>query len=145
MRGGPSGSGSSRSSGGSSTCTPPSSRYSPGSYSGPRNQRSLGSKCAGERCPGVRLMHPDGTEVGVLKSLQKEGESVTQAEENDELAASIDGAVIGRNLKEGDLLLVSLSESAARALRGQPLSSAEQAILEEVVHLHRATHPFWGQ
>ena len=95
--------------------------------------------------PGVRLMHPDGTEVGVLKSLQKEGESVTQAEENDELAASIDGAVIGRNLKEGDLLLVSLSESAARALRGQPLSSAEQAILEEVVHLHRATHPFWGQ
>jgi len=95
--------------------------------------------------PGVRLMHPDGTEVGVLKSLQKEGESVTEAEENAELAASIDGAVIGRNLKEGDVLVVSLSESAARALRGQPLSPSEQAILDEVVRLHRATHPFWGQ
>jgi len=95
--------------------------------------------------PGVRLMHPDGTEVGVLKSLQKEGESVAQAEENDELAASIDGAVVGRNVKEGDLLLVALSESAARALRGQPLSPSEQAILDEVVRLHRASSPFWGQ
>ena len=100
---------------------------------------------AGTLRPGVRLMHPDGTEVGVLKSLQKEGETVTQAEENEELAASIDGAVIGRNLKEGDLLLVALSESAARALRGQPLSPSEQAILDEVVRLHRASHPFWGQ
>jgi translation initiation factor 5B len=95
--------------------------------------------------PGVRLMHPDGTEVGVLKSLQKEGESVPEAEENAELAASIDGAVVGRNLKEGDVLLVALSESAARALRGQPLSPSEQAILDEVVRLHRATQPFWGQ
>ena len=95
--------------------------------------------------PGVRLMHTDGTEVGVLKSLQREGEPVAQAGENEELAASIDGAVVGRNLKEGDVLLVALSESAARALRGQPLSPSEQAILEEVVALHRAGHPFWGQ
>ncbi|MGA8711001.1 MAG: translation initiation factor IF-2 [Thermoplasmata archaeon] len=95
--------------------------------------------------PGVRLMHVDGTEVGVLKSLQKEGESVTEAAENAEVAASIDGAVIGRNLKEGDVLLVALSESAARALRGQPLSASEQAILDEVVRFHRVTQPFWGQ
>ena len=95
--------------------------------------------------PGVRLMHPDGTEVGVLKSLQREGETVAEAEENAELAASIDGAVIGRNLKEGDTLLVVLSESAARALRGQPLSPSERAILDEVVRLHRSTQPFWGQ
>jgi len=95
--------------------------------------------------PGVRLMHIDGSEVGVLKSLQKEGEPVTQAEENEELAASIDGAVMGRNLKEGDVLIVVLSESAARALRGQPLSPSEQAIIDEVVRLHRAGHPFWGQ
>ena len=90
-------------------------------------------------------MHPDGTEVGVLKSLQKEGESVSEAEENAEVAASIDGAVVGRNLKEGDLLLVALTESAARSLRGQPLSPSEQSILDEVIRLHRASQPFWGQ
>ncbi len=95
--------------------------------------------------PGVRLMHPDGTEVGLLKALQKEGTSVTEAEESTELAASIDGAVIGRNLKEGDVLLVSLTEPAVRALRGQPLTPREQEILDEVVKVHRTTHPFWGQ
>jgi translation initiation factor 5B len=95
--------------------------------------------------PGVRLIQEDGTEVGVLRGLQKEGDSVPSAEEGDELAASIEGAVIGRNLKPGDRLLVSLSESAARALRGQELTPHEASILEEVVRLHRGSHPFWGQ
>jgi translation initiation factor 5B len=95
--------------------------------------------------PGVRLMHEDGTEVGTLKSLQRENESVSAAEEADELAASIDGAVMGRNLKEGDVLLVNLTEGAVRALRGQTLTPKETEILEEVVRLHRPTQPFWGQ
>ncbi len=95
--------------------------------------------------PGVRLMHPDGTEVGVLRSLEKQNESVTEAGEATELAASIDGAVVGRNVKPGDQLLVSIPESSARALKDQPLTPSERAILEEVVRLWRATRPFWGQ
>lgn len=95
--------------------------------------------------PGVRLMKTDGTEVGVLRGLQKDGESVASAEELTELAASIEGAVVGRNVKEGDQLLVSLPESAARALRGQELTPREAEILEEVARLHRPAHPFWGQ
>ncbi|MGI0071987.1 MAG: translation initiation factor IF-2 [Thermoplasmata archaeon] len=95
--------------------------------------------------PGVRLMKTDGTEVGVLRGLQKDGESVPSAEESTELAASIEGAVVGRNVKEGDQLLVAIPESAARALRGQPLSPRETEILEEVSRIHRPTQPFWGQ
>ena len=95
--------------------------------------------------PGVRLMKTDGTEVGVLRGLQKDGESVASAEELTELAASIEGAVVGRNVKEGDQLLVSIPESAARALRGQGLTPREAEILEEVARLHRSAHPFWGQ
>ena len=95
--------------------------------------------------PGVRLMHANGTEVGVLKSLQNEGRSVGEAPESTELAASIDGAVVGRNLKEGDVLLVELPESVARALRAESLTESESAILEEVVRIHRPGHPFWGQ
>ena len=95
--------------------------------------------------PGVRLIHPDGSEVGVLKSLQRENVSVAEAEESAELAASIDGAVVGRNLREGDRLLVSLPESVARALRGRSLTPREAEILDEVVRIHRASHPFWGQ
>jgi len=95
--------------------------------------------------PGIRLMKTDGTEVGVLKALQKEGDSVATADEGTELAASIDGAVIGRNLKEGDILLVSVPEAAARAFKSQALTPTEMGILEEVARIHRTTHPFWGQ
>jgi len=95
--------------------------------------------------PGSRLMKPDGTEVGVLKALQKDGDSVAEADEGTELAASIDGAVMGRNLKEGDVLLVSVPESAARAFKTQALTPTEMGILEEVARIHRTSQPFWGQ
>jgi translation initiation factor 5B len=95
--------------------------------------------------PGVRLMRADGTSVGLLKALQQDGESVSEAVESTELAASIDGAVIGRNLHEGDPLYVEIPESAARALKTVPLSDREREVLEEVVRIHRPTDPFWGQ
>jgi translation initiation factor 5B len=95
--------------------------------------------------PGVRLMRADGAEVGVLRSLQREGESVAQAETGTELAASIEGAVVGRNLHEGDVLLVALSEGVVRTLRKVELTPQEQAILQEIIQLHLASSRFWGQ
>ena len=95
--------------------------------------------------PGVRLMRSDGTEVGVLKGLQRENTSVAEAPEGTELAASIDGAVFGRNLKAKDVLWVALPEAAARALKDQPLTPNERTILDEVVRMRRNVHPFWGQ
>ncbi|MGI0052809.1 MAG: translation initiation factor IF-2, partial [Thermoplasmata archaeon] len=101
---------------------------------------------AGELRPGVRVMRADGTEVAVLKSLQKESESVKIAAEGAELAASLDGAVVGRTVHEGDRLYVLLPESSVRALRNHPLSPSERTVLEEVVRIRRATEgPFWGQ
>ncbi len=101
---------------------------------------------AGELRPGVRVMLPDGNEVAVLKSLQRENDSVKEAAEGTELAASLDGAVMGRTVQEGDILYVALPEAAARSLRGQQLSASEQGVLEEIVRIRRATHgPFWGQ
>ena len=95
--------------------------------------------------PGVRLMNPDGEEVGLLKSLQKEGDSVSVAEEGAELAASIDGAVVHRSIEEGDVLYVQLTESAARVLRSANLTPSEKAVLDEVVRIRRQGSPFWGQ
>jgi translation initiation factor 5B len=95
--------------------------------------------------PGVRLMRSDGTEVGQLKGLQRENTSVAEAPEGTELAASIDGAIFGRNLKAKDVLWVSLPEAAARALKDQPLTPTERTILDEVVRMRRSVHPFWGQ
>jgi translation initiation factor 5B len=100
---------------------------------------------AGTLRPGVRLMHVNGQEAGILRSLQQEGQSVKEAPEGTELAASIDGPVLGRTLQEGDCLLVSLSESTARALRSQSLTDSERAVYDEVVRLRRSANPFWAQ
>jgi translation initiation factor 5B len=100
---------------------------------------------AGRLRPGVRLMHLDGGEVGVLKSLQKENSSVPEAAPGEELAASIDGAVVGRNLSEGDSLFVLLPESAVRVLLRTELAPEEREILDEIVKRRRQVEPFWGQ
>lgn len=91
-------------------------------------------------------MRADGTEVGLLKALQKEGDSVDHADAGTELAASIDGAVVGRTLHPGDILYVALSESAARILQSAELTGEERAILDEVLRIRRAAlGPFWGR
>ena len=100
---------------------------------------------SGQLRPGVRLMSTRGEEVGLLRSLQRENESVKEAEEGAELAASIEGATVGRTLLEGDVLYVTIPESSARALRDRPLSDPERAVLEEVLKIRRASQPFWGQ
>jgi translation initiation factor 5B len=100
---------------------------------------------AGELRPGSRLMGADGVEIGRLRSLQKESTSVQRAEAGDELAASIEGAIVGRNLSEGDILYVALTESGARQFRTGGLSDPERAVLDEIIRIHRRVEPFWGQ
>ncbi len=99
---------------------------------------------AGTLRPPVHLMDREGREVGLLKGLQDGGKSVKEAAEGSELAASIDGAVVGRSFLEGDELLVSLTEEGVRRLKGLPLTETEGRTLEEVLALHRAKQPFWG-
>ena len=100
---------------------------------------------AGQLRAGVRLMDGKGNEVGLLRGLQKENESVAVATEGEELAASMEGVVVGRTVAEGDTLYVVIPEGAARALRSETLSHAERSVLEEVVRIRRQTSPFWGQ
>jgi translation initiation factor 5B len=94
---------------------------------------------------GVRVMNVKGEEVGLVKALQHDSTSVPRAEEGVELAVSIDGGVVGRNLADGDTLYVLITEGTARALRGATLTPAETAVLDEVVRIRRQTAPFWGQ
>ena len=94
--------------------------------------------------PGVRLMKTDGSELGVLRGLQEENRSLDHADEGEEVAAAIEGAIVGRNLAEGEVLYVAVPESAARALKGTDLSDREKAVLDEIVRIRRVAQPFWG-
>jgi translation initiation factor 5B len=51
----------------------------------------------------------EGRHIGDVKELQSEGENVSEAKAGERVAVSIDGAVVGRNIEEGDELDVKLS------------------------------------
>ncbi len=99
---------------------------------------------AGTLRPPCRLMDREGNEVGVLKGLQEDGKPVKEAPEGKEVAASVDGAVVGRSFVEGDPLWVVLTEEEVRQLRAASLTASERGVLDEVIARHRARQPFWG-
>jgi len=61
--------------------------------------------------PGYTLVRQDGREVGRIQQIQSHGAPVQEAKVGDEVAVSIAGDVmVGRQIKEGDLLYVYVPE-----------------------------------
>ncbi len=52
----------------------------------------------------------DGENIGNVKELQNQGENVSEAKAGEKVAVSIDGAIVGRNINEGDELDVRLND-----------------------------------
>jgi len=59
---------------------------------------------AGRLRKGYRLMNRAGEVVGEVREMQKEKDKVEEALPADQLAASCDGVIIGKNVNEGDVL-----------------------------------------
>lgn len=58
--------------------------------------------------PNVGLIRADGVKVGRIKSVQSKGEALSRAAIGEEVAIAIDGATIGRQIKENDLIYVDI-------------------------------------
>jgi len=55
---------------------------------------------AGRIRPGMKLLKDDGRVVGTIKSIQSEKKSLNEAIQGQEVAISIDGPTVGRQIKE---------------------------------------------
>jgi len=106
--------------------------------------RVLGGKIK----PGYTLIREDGKEVGTIKQIQSEGENVSEASHGMEVAVSIDKAVIGRNVKEGEILYVNLPENNARLINRKLLNyltpDAKEAFLEFLKIKRKIKGFAWG-
>jgi translation initiation factor 5B len=103
---------------------------------------------AGELKREAKLIKPDGTPAGVVRSMQKEGENVAIAREGEELAISIDGVTIGRQLSGDETLYVEIPERHARVLERDMmdiLSEEAKKVFKEFLELKRKDNPFWGR
>ena len=83
--------------------------------------------------------------IGRIKSIRSGENSMKEAMQGDEVAISIEGVTVGRQIDEGDSLLVDIPESHAKKLRKMELTSAEQDVFDELLAIHRKEDHFWGR
>ena len=87
----------------------------------------------------------DGGRIGRIKSIRSGQESMKEARQGSEVAISIEGVTVGRQIDEGDVLLVDIPESHARKLRKMEMTQAEMEVYEELLSIHRKEDHFWGR
>ena len=106
--------------------------------------RVLGGKLRSD----VDLIKLDGKKVGHLKSMQIRQESIREADPGLEVAISIEGATVGRQVSVGDDLFVDVPERHIKVLEREmvkTLNTSTQEILTEFTTMKRKGDPFWGK
>ncbi|TLZ76141.1 MAG: translation initiation factor IF-2 [Methanobacteriota archaeon] len=100
---------------------------------------------AGRIRSGEAIMRVDGRALGRIKAIRSGEKSLDGANQGQEVAISVDGITIGRQISGGDLLYIDLPEADARALRDSTaLTHDEQEALNELCTIKRKEDPFWG-
>ncbi|MBP1929281.1 translation initiation factor 5B [Methanolinea mesophila] len=97
---------------------------------------------------GVYLATREGKRVGHLKSMQQNQENIREADAGAEVAISIEGATVGRQINVEDDLLVDIPEKHVKVLEMEMLSHlpiSTQEVLAEFTALKRKEDPFWGK
>lgn len=93
----------------------------------------------------IKVMREDGRVIGRIKAIQSENQSVNEAIQGQEVAVSIEGVTIGRQIKGGDILYTDIPEQDAKKLRDMDvLNIDEKDVLEKIFEIKRKTERFWG-
>jgi translation initiation factor 5B len=94
------------------------------------------------------VMLENGSVVGKIKGLQSEGENIPSAKVGKEVAMAIEGATVGRQIKEEDVLYINVPERHAKVLEHEiynSLSTDEKETLDIFLTLKRKDNPFWAK
>ncbi|MDD3420846.1 MAG: translation initiation factor IF-2 [Methanocellales archaeon] len=98
--------------------------------------------------PGVSVIKESGINVGIIKSIQEHGESRNEAVAGKEVAVSIEGPTVGRQIKEGDILYVDIPKKHARIIEQElceTIPADELETLKEFLEIKRKSDPFWAR
>ena len=100
---------------------------------------------AGRIKDGMRLMREDGKVIGTIRGIQSENKSIEEAIQGQEVAISIEGVTVGRQIKGDDILYTSIPESDAKKLKEMDvLNIDEKDILNRIIEIKRKGDKFWG-
>jgi translation initiation factor 5B len=101
---------------------------------------------AGKLKPGTGLMDEQGEDIGNVKLIQMEKDSVQEASEGMEVAISLPGVNFERQLANKEFLYSYISAGQYREFKKNKdiLSKSEIDILQKISQINRAKEPTWG-
>jgi translation initiation factor 5B len=93
----------------------------------------------------MRLMDQDGKLIGNIKGMQSENKPIVEAIQGQEVAISIEGVTVGRQIKGGDIFFTDIPESDAKKLKLlEVLNEDEKDVLNKILEIKRKANKFWG-
>ncbi len=95
----------------------------------------------------VPMITQEGTGVGRLTQIQDSGEAISTAEEGKEVAISMPRPIVGRHIKERDILFVDVPEKNAKLLRekySDRLTAGALEALRELIEIKRKKDLIWA-
>ncbi len=103
---------------------------------------------AGTLYPKVPLITANGVKARRVHQIQDKGKTVEKAGKDTEVAISIRGLEIGRDIEKDETLYVNVPESHVRQLMGKFLDELtvdqKQALREYIIIQRKLQHPWWG-
>jgi translation initiation factor 5B len=97
---------------------------------------------------GVDLADRGGRRIGHVKTIQSRGENIREADAGMEVAISIEGVTVGRQVNVNDELVVEIPERHVKILEHEMfphLTPSMRECLEDYTTLKRKAEPFWGK
>lgn len=99
---------------------------------------------AGRIRQGQELINKEGRRVGGIRSIRSGEEVLREAIMGQEVAIAIEGATVGRQIDEEDILFVDIRAITVKELRNFALNEDERMVLDELISIKRKEDPFWG-
>jgi len=95
---------------------------------------------------GTPLMKEDGKKITEVKSMQMEQENIEKAERGKQVAVSMEGVTVGRQINEGEIIYSATPEKDFRKLKElkKYLTEEEKQILKEIAQIKRKSNEVWG-
>ncbi|MEJ2294648.1 MAG: translation initiation factor IF-2 [Candidatus Lokiarchaeota archaeon] len=98
--------------------------------------------------PRVPLITQSGKKVRRIHQIQDKGKTIEKANKDEEVAVSIRGIEVGKDIEKDEVLYVNIPESHVRQLLGKFVNELttdqKTALREYIIMMRKSTHPWWG-
>ncbi len=79
--------------------------------------------------PRFDVINEDGVKVGRIKALKEKNDFLKVAKKGQQVAMSIDGPIVGRQIHEGEILYIDMPKSNIDRLKGIKLPEEEEEVV----------------